>query len=56
MVGAGEKHVLEARAPDDDHVELMPMFRAWMLLGHSVLWLRLEEGVGHTEAMVGAEL
>ena len=26
VTGAGKKHVLEACAPDDDHVKLMPVF------------------------------
>ena len=37
VIGAGKKHVLEACAPDDDHVKLVPVFRAWMTPGHLVL-------------------
>ena len=56
MTGAGKNHVLEARAPDDDHVKLAPVFRAWMTPGHPFLWLCLEDGVGHTQAVVRAKL
>ena len=56
VTGAGKKHVLEACAPDDDHVKLVPVFRAWMTPGDPVLWLRLEEGVGHTQTVVRAKL
>ena len=30
VTGAGRKHVLEACAPDEDHVKLVPVSRAWM--------------------------
>ena len=56
VTGAGEKHVLEACASDNDHVKLVPVFRAWMTPGHPVLWLRLEEGVGHAQVVVRAKL
>ena len=52
VAGAGKKHVLEAYVPDDDHVKLVPAFPAWITPGHPVLWVRLEEGIGHTQAVV----
>ena len=56
VTGAGEKHVLETCAPEDDHVKLVPVFRAWMTPGHPVLGLRPEKGVSHTQGVVRAKL
>ena len=49
VISAIEKHMLEALVPDFDHVNGLPVLGEWMLPGHSVMWLCLENGVGYVE-------
>ena len=45
-----------AGAPDDDHVNLMPLLRLRESPGDLVLRLPTEEGIGYAELTVRAEL
>ena len=44
--------MLEALVPDYDHVNGLSVLDAWMLPGHSVMWLRLEDIVSYALTVV----
>ena len=51
-----EKHIFEAGAPDDDHVQFVQLLRLRVSSGNVVLKLGIEEGIGYAEVMVRIEL
>ena len=54
VVGACEENVLNGGSSDQDEIQLVPVFGAWVSPGDLVLGLGLEEGVGNTQVVVCA--